>query len=426
METPFRSDNHIFETKKPFDEDFTPDKIFERDEIFNQYTRCLQDIVDGFGPKNLFIYGDSGLGKTAVTEKMVEYLKHEAAESDINLNIIKINCNKTSSTYAVIRNIANTLYEDQHFKQGYHHVDLWENIYTKMDEIGGDFLIILDEIDQLGTDDDLLYEFPRARAMGEVENARIGVIGISNNYLYRENLRTRVKSTLCETEIEFNPYDANELRTILQYYADLAFNEDVLEDNVIPLCAAITAQETGDARMALDLIEKAGSIARDEDDNRVNETHVNRARREVERENVKGVFRDGLTVQQQLVLVATTFLVIRRNDSVKVNTIYETYTELTEQLDMEPVTKRRVRDFVKILTEKGLLESDEQNEGGAGGRWYNYSTVVSPRTIFEAIDENDNRFSSLVDSERWAELDRYESETGNGSGATQARLQAHW
>jgi len=74
------------------------------------------------------------------------------------------------------------------------------------------------------------------------EHAKVGIIGISNNFKFRESLSPRVKSTLTEREIQFSPYDANELRTILNYYADLVFYENVLSDDVVPLCAAFTAK----------------------------------------------------------------------------------------------------------------------------------------------------------------------------------------
>jgi len=117
--------------------------------------------------------------------------------------------------------------------------------------------------------------------MGELEHAKVGIIGISNNFKFRESLSPRVKSTttLTEREIQFSPYDANELRTILNYYADLVFYENVLSDDVVPLCAAFTAQDTGDARMGLDLLETAGDIARHEDADHVVEEHVRIAAR---------------------------------------------------------------------------------------------------------------------------------------------------
>jgi len=53
----------------------------------------------------------------------------------------------------------------------------------------------------------------------------------------------RVKSTLTEREIQFSPYDANELRTILNYYADLVFYENVLMTTLFP-CAQLSPPKT--------------------------------------------------------------------------------------------------------------------------------------------------------------------------------------
>lgn len=57
-------------------------------------------------------------------------------------------------------------------------------------------LFILDEIDSIGTDDDILYELPRCNASGNVDDTFVGVIGISNNFQFRNNLSARVKDSL--------------------------------------------------------------------------------------------------------------------------------------------------------------------------------------------------------------------------------------
>lgn len=399
MESPFNTNNHIFKTKEPFKDHFVPNEIYEREDEFEQYTNYLQNIIDGFGPPNIFIYGQSGLGKTAMTEKMMEFLRADAEKQGINLNVITINCNKRDNTYGVICKLANELHESKTFKQGHTHEYIWDQIYTQLDEIGGDFLIILDEIDQLGEDDTILYEFPRARSMGEVSNARIGIIGISNNYLYRDNLRERVKSTLCEDEIEFTPYKAEELQTILTYYADLAFKNGVIEDNVITHCAAVTAQETGDARRALDLLETAGDVARRNQSQTVTVDHVQQAREEVERAEIKTLFTNSLPVQQQLVLLATTSLVMKTGESVRANDIYELYERFATDLHLNPVTKRHVRDFLGSLVEKGLLTAHDNNLGRSGGRWYTYEPSPEPVTIIEAVKESTSDFDAVLSDE---------------------------
>jgi cell division control protein 6 len=412
MDTPFEDSNNIFKTRDPFKEGFVPDQIFERDDIFDKYTRSLQSIVDGFGPTNIFIFGDSGLGKTAVTNKMIQHLKHECDNKNMQLTVIKMNCNKLDTTYSVIRYIANQLNEKT-YKQGHHKTDLWDAIYTAMDSKGGEFLFILDEIDQLGSDDELLYDFPRARSMGELEHARVGVIGISNNQLYKQNLSPRVKSTLCDTEIRFDPYDATELRTILDYYSNLAFKEDVMTDSVISLCAAITAKESGDARYALDLLETSGAIARRDSDNKVKREHFEQARSEIEEHKIKEIYQSGLTTQQKMVLLATNFLVVEREHEVKLKSIYDRYCDICTELDNEKVTKRRVNDFCQMLTEKGLLTTDETNIGAKGGRWFSYSTLVSPISLLNAVEECGDRTGEVITPPIKTKATQYDNTTAN-------------
>ncbi|GGN21249.1 cell division control protein Cdc6 [Halarchaeum nitratireducens] len=401
MDSPFKGSNHVFRDKEPFKEGYTPDEILERGEEIQEYAAALQDIPDGFGAPNVFIYGQTGVGKTATTQKVIEFLEAEADDADVALTTLTVNCNKRTSTYKVLQYLANELYPEEHFKQGTHPDTLWDRIYDALDEIGGYVIVILDEIDKLGEDEELLYDFPRAKAIGELENAEVGIVGISNNFKFRENLSQRVKSTLCEKEIQFSPYDANELRSILSYYADLTFRDGVLSEDVIPLTAALTAQDSGDARMALDLLETAGDIARHEGDTRVLEDHVRIARSEVDRANTRDIITERLTSQMQLVLMATTLLVIDPDGEAKVKTIYSLYKDLCDRVDADTLSESRVRDHLDTLEMFGLLEKGEHNLGRRGGRSYIYSLVDEPRIIVETFREDERLeqgFPSSVDS----------------------------
>lgn len=407
MESPLKSPGDIFEDKEPFSEGFVPDEIIERDDILEQYGQYVQDIVDGFGPNNVFCYGQTGIGKTAVTKVMMNFLEEACDEAGVDLTIVQINCNKRNTVYSVLVALNNRLRgdENQISTHGYHPQALWEMLYERMDEIGGDFLIILDEIDKLEQDDELLYDFPRARAMGELEDARVGIIGISNNFKYRERLSQQVKSTLCEKELKFDPYDANELRSILRYYADLAFYDGVLEDDVIPLCAAFAAQDAGDARQALDLLETAGDIARHNDADMVREEHVRMAEDRVDRGSTIDTVQHRLTTQMQLTLLSTTLLVIDPDTPTKIKHIYSLYQDVAETVGADVLSESRIRDHLGTLDMFGLIEAEERNLGRAGGRAYIYDTVGSPRTIIDAFrDEELERFHSAIPD---GKVDRY-------------------
>lgn len=111
-----------------------------------------------------------------------------------------------------------------------------------------------------------------------------------------------MKGSLCDEEIHFPPYDANELGNILKQRASKALHDttasqldngafelssDILEDDVIPLCAAFAAQDSGSARQALKLLYKAGDMTRDEESDCITEEHVRRADEAVERDKVR-------------------------------------------------------------------------------------------------------------------------------------------
>ncbi|GAA5061620.1 hypothetical protein GCM10025751_48120 [Haladaptatus pallidirubidus] len=74
-------------------------------------------------------------------------------------------------------------------------------------------------------------------------------------------LNARVKDSLCDEEIHFPPYDANQLRNILKQRAEKAFRDGILDGDTIPLCSAFSAEESGSARQALKLLYKAGDLA---------------------------------------------------------------------------------------------------------------------------------------------------------------------
>jgi len=53
-------------------------------------------------------------------------------------------------------------------------------------------------------------------------------------FSFRDDLSPKVKSSLCEQEIHFPAYDADDLQKILTQRATVAFYDDVLDDAVIP------------------------------------------------------------------------------------------------------------------------------------------------------------------------------------------------
>lgn len=153
-------------------------------------------------------------------------------------------------------------------------------------------IVVLDEIDNIGSDDDILYELPRARSNDHIEDMWVSVIGISNDFEFRDNHSPKVRDTLCDEEIHFAPYDADQLQSILARRAEKAFQDGVLSEDVISLCAAFAAQDKGSARQAIRYLYKAGELAANQNQETVTRDLVREAEDIIERKNIEKGIRD--------------------------------------------------------------------------------------------------------------------------------------
>lgn len=267
-----------------------------------------------------------------------------------------------------------------------------------MDEIGGTIVIVLDEIDVIGEDDTILYKLSRARTNGDIEDARLSVIGISNNFDFHSNLSQRVKDTLCEEEIRFTPYDAGQLRAILSRRAEKGFCDGVLEDEVIPLCAAYAAQDNGSARQAIRLLYKAGTIAHNAGDEMVTEDHVREAREEIERNALLEGLRS-LTVQEHASFLAVALLEAKGSTPARTKEIYSEYKKIAKLVDIDASTMRSIRDHLQALDLYSFLEGSKQTGGIEGGERWHFELNLDLAVVVDILDDN-QRFEEVVDTIR--------------------------
>jgi len=59
----FERKQNVFANKDALGESYQPDQIEERDEEIEEYMHALQPIIDGWEPNNVFVYGNTGVGK---------------------------------------------------------------------------------------------------------------------------------------------------------------------------------------------------------------------------------------------------------------------------------------------------------------------------------------------------------------------------
>ncbi len=373
----YLNNNSIFLSKEPLSTSYDPSDIPHRDRQMELLASILAPCLRNDKPSNTFVYGKTGTGKTLCIKHVVNELSSTAIENKINVKTIFINCKmkKIADTeYRVLAQLCKEFGCDVP-ATGLPTNRLYEIFYENLDSCKQNVLLVLDEIDALVSKvgDNILYNLTRVNQ--DLSNAKLTIIGVTNDLSFSESLDPRVKSSLGEEEIVFSPYNALELRDILSERARLSFTGGTVKDGVISKCAALAAQEHGDARRALDLLRVAGELAERGGEKSLDENHVDKAQEKINVDRVVETVRSQPR-QSQAILWA-----ILNNQDANLTTggTYEKYKEVCKKRGLELLGPRRASDLISELGMLGIL-SVRTTSKGRHGRTKEISLLMSEHT----------------------------------------------
>lgn len=388
----FIREDPIFVQKELLEINHLPDegRIVGRDEEIRNLANAVNPAIFGQSPSNVLIYGKTGTGKSLCAKHVSRRLVTTAKEEGVVADFAYVDCAQDSTETQAVQTIASSLNEpsetditipDKGIATSTYYKRLWEILDQQFDVI----LVILDEIDKLA-DDDILMQLSRAGEAGKVDDCKIGVIGISNKIKYKEEqLNERVKSSLCEREFVFPPYDGTQLNDIMTARKD-AFRDGVLEEGVIPKAAALAAREHGDARQAIDILRYAGEIAQSQGATTVTEEFVVDAREQAETDRFRELIR-GSTPHSRYVLQALTILSLNNEDEEGYRTtrIYDVYQEVCRQESSDSLSLRRVRDLLKEHAFLDITKQTRHSGGSAEGSYTNHQLLEDPEVVRDVL-----------------------------------------
>ncbi|MGC9104826.1 MAG: Cdc6/Cdc18 family protein [Thermoprotei archaeon] len=379
----------IFRDRKILLPDYIPDELPHREDQIRKLASILVQVYRGEKPSNVFIYGLTGTGKTAVTKFVLSNLHKKFPTS---FRYVYVNTRNSDTPYRIMADVLEGIGVRVPFT-GLSTAELFKRFMRQLHTINYVLIVVLDEIDAMVKKhgDDLLYRLTRVNS--ELGSPKLSIIGITNDVKFIDTLDPRVKSSLSDEELVFPPYNAEELKDILWRRAKAAFNEGVVGEDVISLCAALAARDHGDARRALDLLRVAGEIAEREGRSKVTTEDVERARVEIERDRVLEIVRT-LPLHSKLVLLA----VMEGTKGGKVLTtgeVYEIYSKLAKGVGLEVITQRRVSDIINELDMVGILSAKVVNRGRYG-KTKEISLAVSQEVLQKALADIDRSLANLL------------------------------
>jgi len=376
--------NSIFKDKSFIQSQYKPETVPHRAEHIKSIAQVLAPVLRGERTSNLFIYGNTGTGKTLsmmYVKDALEKRMKKGSRNDFNLRIEYLNCKlkKVADTeYRILAALIEQL-GGSIPSTGLPTQEVYSRFIDLVDSKKQIIVLILDEIDQIVNkiSNNFLYSLTRLNT--ELSKSQISVVGISNDLTFLNNVDPRVKSSLSEEEIIFSPYNALQIQDILNKRVGMAFKEGVLDNGVVPKCAAYAARESGDARRALDLLRVAGELAERSGNKTIKVIDIDEAKNKIEKDKVIEIVANH-PKQFQVVLYSIIELSEKNNETFFTGDVYNNYQNLCNRFKIDKLTQRRIGDIIQDFDMLGIINVRVISKG-RGGRMREIRLVIDPHIL---------------------------------------------
>jgi len=306
---------------------------------------ALQEALTTPGPGNVHIYGPRGSGKTRVTHSVLNDLP-----SDIQT--VYLTCIEQDTQYKVLKRLAAEL-TGEDLGSGYHTSDLQHHIEDHLYD--STVVVVLDEVDFLLENDgnDLLYYLSRLDA-----NAQLTTVCISANHEdLAEVIDDRTYSSFHPQRIIFDPYSVDQTRRILTEH-DI---ESLDPLSVSPQVFGYIASQTQNLRLGLHWLQYAADT--------VEKTLTQDEVKEIEhpaRQLYWDVLLKGFSIHHHYLLEAIDQLSAETVGSIYTGDIYDRYEELCDISGKDPLSQRRLSDYLRHLELLHIIQADYHRGGEEG------------------------------------------------------------
>lgn len=372
----------VFRNKFVLDSKYIPETLIARDQQIMDVAHVIRDVFYGGVLGNTIIFGKSGSGKTVVVRYVLAQLENAEEYKNTNVVSVFVNCATHNTPRRVLLEILQTLDPTTEFKRGLatgeYYTALWQVLNTQDTSL----VLALDEIDKL-SDLTLLYVLSRA-GENQYTNYKnsIGVIGISNDIFFRERFSQAIYSSFGHQFFVFPPYDVGQIMQILGARVEGAFYPNTLRCDVLPLCAAFAAREHGDARIALNLLHKAGEFAEEEHAMEVHEHHV-RLGYELQNDDELVKISNTLPLHSKIVLFNIANLTKDRA-AIPTGAVNTAYHLFCKQTGCNELCRSTVSRLISELETIGFIDAPTYNAGNRG-RTRNITLLVDRERITAAL-----------------------------------------
>ncbi len=343
---------------------YVPKELPHRDEQMKRMFSIFKSVAESGVSQNVMLHGRVGTGKTALAKRFSMEFKEWAAGKNAAVEFEVVNCRRRTSNASVVLALTN------HFDKGF--PDRGFSVPEMLDVIKKflirdhiHYMVILDEADVLlrKAGPDLIYLLTRFEEEELRDQGSVNLILVSQVNpidLMDEASRSTFKPS---NSIVFSRYSEREIFDIISQRVDLAFHPRTVDEEVIAQIATI-ASETGDARRAIDLLEKSGQLAEEENREFVVPENVRKANALAYSQLDTGKL-DELDRARTITLLAIA-RALKRASVVTTGDVTKVYKVVCEEYDEKPRGTTQFWKYIQDLSARGIINAERVQAGADG------------------------------------------------------------
>lgn len=337
FENMLKDSESLFLNETELDVDYVPRIVKYRENQQQHMATCIKPLFQNRNGTHLLITGKPGIGKTVAVKKVFEDLEKET----LDITPIHINCWKKDTFYKIVLHICEKIgYKWVHNKKSDELFKEACNILNKKKVV-----LCFDEVDKL-EEQSILYS-----VIEDLYKKTIFLVTNEKDWLAK--LDPRIRSRMIPEILEFEPYNYDETKGILEQRKESAFVPGVWDEQAFEKVVEKTV-EIGDIRIGLFLLRESGSAAETKSSRKILPSHVDSAIKKLGKSfEIRNT--NELGEEEEFILNLA-----REKSDINMKELYDEYKKKYDQ--SYRTLQRKVRD----LEEAGLLTTKESTTKQGG------------------------------------------------------------